>query len=115
MWRFIALIALLPTSSIAEGTQQLSAVELSKGPHDYFCTGADGRRHELGEVVCLVNNSCSDTWLAKCDMSLNNPMWRKVQDGCPAASLLDRFKNLQPGLDTLPVNTGISDPVTQAS
>lgn len=115
MWRFIALIALLPTSSFAEGERQLSAVELSKSPHDYFCTGSEGERYELGEIVCLVNNSCSESWLAKCDMSLNNPMWRKVQDGCPAATLLDRLQNLRPGLNTLPVNTQISDPKPQAS
>ncbi len=117
MWRVFVLTTLLYSPAFAEGTTGIKIIdgEYVLGAYDYFCTGSDGKRYEMGEVVCLVNNSCSQSWLAKCDMSLNNPMWRKVQDGCPAASLLDRLQNLHPGLNTLPVNTDISSPKTQAS
>ena len=57
---------------------------------DNYCTDADGRRIEIGQVICITA-SCN-TWMAKCDMSLNNPMWRKIQDGCPAVSLMDRLQ-----------------------
>lgn len=105
MLRLIAILVLVP-SLLQAGTADDIAKALGKsnGAYDYFCTGSDGRRHEMGDVVCLINNSCTQTWLAKCDMSLNNPMWRKVQDGCPAASLLQRFQHLQPGLYSVPVD-----------
>ena len=57
---------------------------------EYYCTDSNGQRVELGQVICITA-SCQ-TWLAKCDMSLNSPTWRKVQDGCPAVSLIDRVK-----------------------
>jgi len=99
----------MPTLSDAGAAEDIAAANSgSKGAYDYYCTGSDGSRYELGEVVCLLNNSCSRSWLAKCDMSLNNPMWRKVQDGCPAATLLQRFQNLKPGLNTVPVHSTIA-------
>ena len=59
---------------------------------EYFCTDANGRRFELGQTIC-VTASCQ-TWMAKCDMSQNNTTWRKLSDGCPTSSLLDRIKSL---------------------
>lgn len=47
-----------------------------------YCTNR-GLRVELDEVSCLRVGS--EVFLARCDMSLNSPTWRKVQDGCPAA------------------------------
>lgn len=110
MWRFVLFFALLSGPSLAEGTKGIQIIdgEYVLGAYDYYCTGSDGSRHELGEVVCLINNSCSQAWLAKCDMSLNNPMWRKVQDGCPAVTLIERFQRLHPGFDATAVNPLIS-------
>ncbi len=106
MLRLLAILILAPTLLQAGAKEDIASVNgVSNGAYDYYCTGSDGTRHELGEVVCLINNSCSQTWLAKCDMSLNNPMWRKVQDGCPAATLFQRFQRLHPGLNTLSINT----------
>ncbi|WP_102109730.1 hypothetical protein [Oceaniglobus roseus] len=53
---------------------------------ELYCTDKYGQRHELGEVMCIVSSSCQ-IWMGKCDMSQNNVMWRKVQDGCPGVSL----------------------------
>lgn len=109
MWRFVAIFIVVPCVLLAGAKEDIAAViEQSTHPYDYYCTGPNGARFEMGEVTCLVNNSCTVSWMAKCDMSLNNPMWRKVRDGCPAASLLHRMENLQPGLNTLPVNAKIT-------
>ncbi len=93
---------------------QVIGGEYVLGAYDYFCTGSDGERHELGEVLCLTSSSCQ-IWLAKCDMSLNNPTWRKVQDGCPVASWIERIHALQPGFYSSPVHTTIPESETQAS
>jgi hypothetical protein len=113
MWRIAGLLLLIPQLSLAQGLQQsgASAGALSKHPYDYYCTGSNGERYELGEVICITASSCQ-VWLAKCDMSLNNPMWRKVQDGCPTASLLDRIHALQPGFDPGLVYSAIASPKT---
>lgn len=47
---------------------------------DCYCTNSSGDRVELGEMVCLFVNGRSFT--AQCQMSLNNPMWREVNEGC---------------------------------
>ncbi len=108
MLKILAIFIFVPNLTFAGAAEDIAAANnYSQGPYDYFCTGSDGARHELGEVVCLINNSCTQTWLAKCDMSLNNPMWRKVQDGCPSAGLLHRFNMLQPILNTSPVGPTI--------
>ena len=49
---------------------------------DCFCTDSDGQRIELGQTTCLTIGSQSFT--ARCAMSLNNPTWRRVSDGCPS-------------------------------
>ncbi len=50
-----------------------------------YCRDGDGNRVELGELTCIAVG-CVPPYLARCEMSLNSPMWRKVQDGCPAVS-----------------------------
>lgn len=62
-----------------------------------YCTNR-GERIEMGGMTCIRIGSTE--YLARCGMSLNNPAWRKVEDGCPpaaGASLNDRLKRLQPG------------------
>jgi len=51
----------------------------------HYCRDGEGNRRELGEVIC-VTASCQ-TWMARCEQSLNNTIWRKVSEGCPAAAL----------------------------
>lgn len=48
---------------------------------DCFCTDSQGQRIELGKTSCLQIGSRQV--LAKCSMSLNNPTWRPVSEGCP--------------------------------
>ncbi|GAB5378157.1 MAG: hypothetical protein AcusKO_46190 [Acuticoccus sp.] len=50
---------------------------------DCYCTDGDGRRVELGERICLTVGD--RMFIARCDMSLNNPVWREEQEGCPTA------------------------------
>ena len=49
---------------------------------DCFCTDSEGQRIELGSMTCLQIGS--QQVLARCAMSLNNPTWRRVQEGCPS-------------------------------
>jgi hypothetical protein len=51
-----------------------------------YCTDGGGNRVELGGLTC-ISAGCVPAYLARCEMSLNSPMWRKVQDGCPAVSV----------------------------
>ncbi|MEM1267406.1 MAG: hypothetical protein AAGI50_15455 [Pseudomonadota bacterium] len=45
-----------------------------------YCTDSWGSRRELGDMVCLEIGS--RRFLARCEMSLNNPIWREVSDAC---------------------------------
>ncbi len=49
---------------------------------DCFCTDSQGKRIELGKTTCLQIGSSQV--LARCAMSLNNPAWRRIQEGCPS-------------------------------
>jgi hypothetical protein len=74
---------------------------------EYYCTDNSGNRAEIGAVMCFTA-SCL-TWTARCEMNANNnfAMWRKMQDGCPGASLFERIERLQPGGDTGAVHAQI--------
>ena len=77
-----------------------------KGPGgktlDCFCTDQSGARIELGEMICLRVDG--QMFMAQCQMSLNVPMWRKIQDGCLSASPSHRS---DPTVDTVLVHTQI--------
>ncbi|MFK7868040.1 MAG: hypothetical protein AB8B58_02250 [Roseobacter sp.] len=45
-----------------------------------YCTDTAGSRIELGETICLQVDG--RMFMAQCQMSLNVPMWREVQEGC---------------------------------
>lgn len=49
---------------------------------DCFCTDSTGKRIEMGQTTCLQIGS--QTFTARCAMSLNTPTWRRVADGCPS-------------------------------
>ncbi|GHB36403.1 hypothetical protein GCM10007094_27540 [Pseudovibrio japonicus] len=51
---------------------------------DCYCTNR-GIRIELGDFSCLYVDGT--TYLAQCQMALNNPTWRKIQDGCSTSRL----------------------------
>ena len=47
---------------------------------DCYCTDRDRNRIELGETICMQVDG--RMFMAQCQMSLNVPMWREVQEGC---------------------------------
>ena len=49
---------------------------------DCYCTDSKGKRIEMGQKSCLQIGS--QAVLAQCDMSLNSPTWRRLQEGCPS-------------------------------
>ena len=59
---------------------------------DCFCNTADGRQVAFGSVVCLTVGGRS--FLARCDMVLNNTAWRDTGQICPMSSLSDRLFDL---------------------
>lgn len=89
MTRLIALLLLAATPALSD----------VKGPGgrtvDCYCTDKSGARIELGETICLQVDG--RMFMAQCQMSLNVPMWREVQEGCLSSSLRSTpLQNLQP-------------------
>ena len=73
MFRTALITLLIATPAAADVVQGKKVIEC-------FCTDRTGSRIELGETICLQVDGRMFT--ARCEMSLNNPMWREVQDGC---------------------------------
>lgn len=68
---------------------------------DCYCTDKTGSRVEIGQTICLQVDG--RMFMAQCQMSLNVPMWREVQNGC----LLSRLQDDEPTVDTSPVDAEI--------
>nr|WP_224824593.1 hypothetical protein [Cognatishimia sp. MH4019] len=85
---FAPLLILLTTPALADVTSGGKTV-------DCYCTDQGGERIELGEMICL--NVGGRMFTAQCQMSLNSPMWREVQNGCLSSSL---NQSVQPPGDT---------------
>jgi len=73
---------------------------------DCYCTDSSGGRVDLGETICLFVDGRA--FMAQCQMSLNVPMWREVQEGC----LSSRLQSRQPAIDTGAVDAEILAPKT---
>ncbi|MEL6888271.1 MAG: hypothetical protein AAFO86_06140 [Pseudomonadota bacterium] len=58
-----------------------------------FCTDRGGSRIELGQTICMQVDG--RLFMAQCQMSLNVPMWREVQEGCLSSSLRSGEQPLQ--------------------
>jgi hypothetical protein len=72
-----------------------------------FCTDTEGARVELGEQICLFVNGRA--FMAKCDMSLNVPIWRDTGDGCISSSLdQPDFNFSKPAVQSFPVSSEVS-------
>ena len=65
---------------------------------DCYCTDKSGARVELGEMICLQVDG--RMFMAQCQMSLNVPMWREVQEGCLSSGLPSDWPDLEPAPDT---------------
>lgn len=66
---------------------------------DCYCTDKNRNRIELGETICMQVDG--RMFMAQCQMSLNVPMWREVQEGCLSSSL-DGSKPLSDPLGVYP-------------
>ena len=67
----LSLAAAAP--ALADGTSKGKVIEC-------YCTDRTGARVEMGQIICLEVDGRRYT--AQCQMSLNVPMWRELQDGC---------------------------------
>lgn len=47
---------------------------------DCYCTDKGGARVELGQAMCMTVGG--RVFMARCEMSLNVPMWREMPGGC---------------------------------
>ncbi len=59
---------------------------------DCYCTDKNGERVELGQSICLYVDGRA--FMARCEMSLNVPMWRETGESC-TTSWLKRLRNHQ--------------------
>lgn len=90
----IAALAMGPASPATSGEAKPPTVLNAQGLYnppkpkegfrypECFCTDSHGERIELGRTTCLQIGSRQFT--ARCAMSLNNPTWRQVSEGCPS-------------------------------
>ena len=81
----LAVLVAAPASS-----QTFESVPAKEG-YSYsesYCSNR-GHRVEMGDLSCLRVDG--RVFLARCDMSLNNPVGRTVQDSCPSG--LDTFSD----------------------
>ena len=85
--RILIALFLMTTPALADQTLAGKTV-------DCYCTDSNGKRVEMGEMICLHVGGRS--FMAQCQMSLNNPMWREISQGCLSSSLRER---LQPAVD----------------
>ncbi|MFC3615932.1 hypothetical protein ACFORG_19440 [Lutimaribacter marinistellae] len=76
----ILVVSLLPFTAAADVVGPGGKVQ------DCYCTDTSGSRVELGETICLHVDG--RMFMAQCQMSLNVPMWREVQEGCLSARLI---------------------------
>ncbi len=93
--RFVQCVILAAIVVVAglvmDGTTPATASEFKQPPPaqgfsypDCFCTNR-GERVELGGIACLKVDG--EEFLARCEMSLNNPSWRRQSDGCPVSRI----------------------------
>lgn len=67
---FTALVLMMATGAYAGGSDD----------RDCYCTDKSGARVELGQTICL--NVDGRAFMARCEMSLNVPMWRETGSNC---------------------------------
>jgi hypothetical protein len=87
-WILAALI-LTPCATLADVTGPGGTVI------DCYCTDSTGGRVELGEEICLMVDGRA--FIARCEMSLTNPMWRDTGKPCVGSSL--GFERREPAGD----------------
>ncbi|WP_261394631.1 hypothetical protein [Phaeobacter italicus] len=86
------LAAVVLVTSLTCGVAQADVKTPDGRTIDCYCTDSSGSRIELGEFICLQVDGRMFT--AQCQMSLNVPMWREVQNGCLSAEGADAASDL---------------------
>lgn len=76
--KYLLPLLLLAPPAFADATYNGKTV-------DCYCTDRSGSRVELGEKICLQVDG--RMFMAQCQMSLNVPMWRDLQEGCLSSAL----------------------------
>lgn len=89
MLRALVLSVLVASPVLADATYP------SGKPVDCYCTDKQRNRVELGQTICLDVDG--RMFMAQCQMSLNVPMWREVQEGCLSSSLDGADDITEPG------------------
>lgn len=74
MWKYVAALAVLTLPISADVTSP------SGKTVECYCTDKSGSRVELGEQRCLSVGG--RVFMARCEMSLNVPMWRETGSSC---------------------------------
>lgn len=93
----LALSALTATGALADPIFKAPPPAKGFSYPDCFCTNR-GEKVPIGKMSCLRIGS--QTFTARCGMSLNNPAWRDMKPGCdtPVSSAPDvQSEFLQPG------------------
>lgn len=72
---------------------------------DCYCTDSTGARVELEQEICLFVDGRS--FIARCEMSLNNPMWRDTGRSCVSSSF-GPFQSIKPAGDARGVDAHVS-------
>ena len=85
--RFVLISFLMAGPALADVTSP------SGKTVECYCTDKSGSRVELGQTICLQVDG--RMFMAQCQMSLNSPMWREVQQGCVSSSLNGAQQPLQ--------------------
>ena len=78
--RTMPIIILFLFTLVLPSAAALAEPEKVNRALDCYCTDSNGQRVELGQVTCLFVDGRA--FMAKCDMSLNNPTWRETGDDC---------------------------------
>ncbi len=99
MLRVFFLTCLMASPALADVTSP------SGKTVECYCTDKAGSRIELGQTVCLQVDG--RMFMAQCQMSLNVPMWREVQQGCLSSSLSSPFGGSAQPLQSFAVDAQI--------
>ncbi len=75
----------IPLIALAAAPVRADVIAPDGTVRDCYCTDSTGGRIELGETICLHVDG--RMFMAQCQMSLNVPMWREVQEGCLSSRL----------------------------
>ncbi len=92
MKQIILILGLISTPVIADVTAPSGRVL------DCYCTDTSGARQEMGQEICLFVDGRA--FMARCEMSLNVPMWRETGSACLSSSLGSQTRDGQPMQNT---------------